>query len=177
MVAGNETRTEPFTTVLANGTVPNYHNGCPETADTGQYPGLLVFKSSTLSENATTLCAGWHGDAQITEQELFIIEIPQSNPAFPKAYDKDTAFPVAGAGSTYQMHRIEIGDEFWVKGSTVSGDEDDIVICENAGLVVEPAAATTPTKWNVHSFRLLATYSGATWMLVRYVGALSIDHA
>lgn len=173
----NETRTEPFKSVLANGTVPDYHSGCPETADTTQMPGLLVTKSSTLSENATTLATQFLGDGLDGEAELFTIEIPRSNPAFTKSYDKATAFPVSGMGSQYKMHRIEIGDILWVKGSSVSGDGDNYVICAASGLVQAPAASATADKFNVHAFRLLATYATATWMLARYVGVIAIDEA
>ena len=174
-MGGNETRSEPFKSVLANGTVPEYHNGCPETAQTAQYPGLLVYKSSTLSENATTLCTAYYGYALDGEAEIFIIEIPRSNPAFPKTYDKSTAFPVSLQGSTYQMHRIKVGDQFWVKGSSISADASDLLVCASAGLVQAPGTSGAADKFNAHTFRPVATFATATWVLVEYVGMLSHD--
>lgn len=172
---GNETRTEPLTTVLANGTVPDLHTGYPETADTTQKPGYLVFKSSTLGENATTLCTQYFGYALDGVAELFIIEIPRSNVTFAKSYDKDTAFPVSGAGSSYEMHRIEIGDEFWVVSASISCDGSDLLCCGAAGTVELVGASGTADKYNVHLFRPLATYASATRHLVRYVGMGSMD--
>ena len=172
---GNETRTEPLTTVLANGTVPNLHTGYPETADTGQKPGKLVFKSSTLGENATTLCTQYYGSDLDGVSEIFIIEIPRSNVCFAKSYDKDTAFPVSGAGSVYEMHRIEIGDEFWVESGAINCDGSDLLCCAASGLVELVGASGTADKFNVHLFRPLATYVSATRELVRYVGMGSMD--
>ena len=82
------------------------------------------------------------------------------------------------------VHRISIGDRFWVwaydgtNGAALSVNETDWLICENGGLVQQGAAATTPTKWGVHAFRPIhGPYTSAVYLMVEYIGRMSLDHA
>ena len=167
------TRTEPFMSVLVDGTVPEYSSGTPDNGQT-IYPGLLVYKSGTAPDPEFTVCSANYGSSIEDEATIYIVEIPPSHPSFPQAYTMATAF--TAETDTMTVHRLSIGDRIWVKGSNLSVNETDILVCQTAGLVVQ-TTGDTADKWNCHGFRVIGTWSTATYVIVEYMGLITVDSA
>lgn len=171
MVGLTDQRTEPFKSVLIDGTNPDYH---PGNGASGQsiLPGLLVYKSGTLPDNEVTVCGALYGSSMETESTIYTVEIPKSHPTFPKSYDKATAFTAQTDG--FKMHRLVANDKLWVKGNTISGDEGDNFACAANGLVAQ-LTGDTADKWNCHGFKLIGEWGTAVWAQAEYVGFMSVD--
>lgn len=169
----SDNRSEPFTTMLVDGTVPELSMA---SADAGQTiePGLLVYKSGTAPDPEVTVCGKFYGSSMPDEATIYVVEIPASHPSFAKAYDKDTAF--TALTDVFSIHRISIGDRIWLKGSSLSLNESDIVVCQSDGTVGQEEGDTAD-KWNVHTFRIIGVWATATWVIGEYVGRLSGDDA
>lgn len=175
----NENRTEPLKSVLVPPTMANYESRCADTGQTAIKPGLLVYKSGSAAANAVTLATAFYGDAVKTESTLEIVEIPASNPAFPKMYEKDTAFPAIGnPGAGFKTHKIDKGDIVWLQGSSLTLVEDEtIIVCADNGLAQLPGGTTTIDKYNVHAFKAKQSGSSLDDFMAEYIGRIAVDSA
>jgi hypothetical protein len=177
----NDNKAEPFKSVLLEGTEANfnmygeYSVFTPDTEQTAQYPGLLVYLTGSGVGNGVTLADAFFGDGVKTDSQLGIIEIPLSHPSFPKSYDKATAF--TALVDTFKVHWLRPGDKLWVKSASISATTDELLFCAAAGLVAKAGGTTTIDKYNVHAFRPLRATSSKTWTQVEYVGRVSVDSA
>ena len=168
----SDNRTEPFTTMLVDGTVPELSMA---SADAGQtvLPGLLVYKSGTAPDPEVTVCGTSYGSSFEDESTIYMVEIPASHPSFPKAYDKSVAF--TALTDVFSIHRISIGDRMWLKTSgTPSLNETDNVTTYTGGLVTQKAS-TTIDVWNAHTFRIIGVWGTASWVIGEYIGRTSQD--
>lgn len=166
-----DNRTEPYFTVLLDGTIPEYHTGSGDSGQTIQ-PGNIVYKSGTYPDPEVTVVDANYGDAFASDATIYIVEIPPSHPSFAKAYEKDTAF--TALTDVFAMHRIGVGDRFWAKCSSLTANETDVLTCQTDGLVSQKAEATIDV-WNAHGFRVMDSVSSASWVKVEYIGRISVD--
>jgi hypothetical protein len=167
----------PTKTILIGNTTPDYETGVPDTSQTGLKPGLTVYKSASACPNGCTLTGAYHGVVMNTSSSVYSIEIPESNPAFPFAWDIDTAFPaIASKGCSFKMHKWALGDEVWVKTAGVSTTANETTLVAAAsGLWALAAAGTTADKWNVWTLEALDTTTSQTWQRCKVSGRLSLD--
>ena len=173
MVGAGDNRSEPGRSVLIDGTRPEYYAGKGASGQTIQ-PGNLVFKSGTLPDNEVTVCSALYGSSMEDQGVIYAVEIPRSHPSFAKSYEKDTAFTALTDG--FRMHRLKVGDRLWVKASSISVDENDIVACQTDGIVIA-YTGDTADKWNIHSFSVIGLWASADWIQVEYIGRISADSA
>lgn len=178
MVGINE-MTAPNRNILGDGTTPDLTTACADTSQTGIKPGLTVYKSASAAKNAMTLTSAAYGDAVKTESTIYTPMIPESNPAFAQAWEKDTAFPAIGnPGSSFQVHKLKAGDRFWIKTAGVNTVADDTLLIPAAnGLWALPAGTTTIDVQNVHYCKALRTTTGGVWQFVEYMGRGAFDNS
>jgi len=171
MVGVTDNRSEPMRTVLLDGTQPDYH---PGNGASGQsvMPGLLVYKSGTLPDNEVTVCGALYGSTVEAESTIYIVEIPRSHPSFNQSYAKTTAFTAETDG--FKMHRLRVGDKVWLKGSSLTANETDNLVCAAGGLVSQ-TTGDTADKWNCHGFRAIGEWASATWIQGEYMGFITVD--
>lgn len=172
-------RTEPFKSILAEGTVADYKTVVADTGQTGIKPAFPVYLTRSAAANAVTLVSAAHGDAIKTEADIFIPEIPETNPAFAKMYEKDTAFPAIGTkGSSFRAHKLKKGDKIWCKtAGSFSCNESDRIICAGTGLWAKLAGTTTPDVYNVHYVTPIHVYTNTTWFIGEYQGVGVFDNS
>lgn len=173
VVGAADNRSEPGRSVLLDGTRPEYYAGKGASGQSIK-PCLLVYKSGSAPDNEVTLCSAMYGSSFEDEATIYVVEIPRSHPSFPKSWDKSTAFTALTDG--FRMHRLKVGDRIWLNGSSLSLDETDMVACAASGTVIQ-YASTTIDKWNVHTFKIIGTWSTATWVQGEYVGRMPLDES
>ena len=173
MVGVGDNRSEPMRSVLIDGTQPEYHAG---NGASGQsvLPGLLVYKSGTIPNNEVTVCAAFHGSSMEDQGQIYIVEIPRSHPSFSQSYAKTTAFTAETDG--FRMHKLKVGDRCWLKASSLTVSENDIVGCHTGGLVIQ-WGGDTPDKYNIHCFSVIGVWASATWIQGEYRGQMTVDAA
>ena len=138
------------------------------TATTNK-PGLLCKPSTGSYGNGVDITGAAYGSANADEGfiEQFTIEgtHPQSN----TINDKATAYAVADPVSV-KGHII--GKTYWLKGSSLTADVGDRLVCIAGGLVgVETEHTATPL--NHHMWACAAKVASATWVQGTYLGNVS----
>lgn len=174
----NDNRTEPLTSILCEGTLPNYTTFCPDSGITGIKPGLTCYKTASAYANGCDLTSAEFGDAIITESTIISPEIPENNVAFAKSWEKDTAFPatnVQALGSSFKGHVWRIGDKIWIKTGGVNTVALETILVPFANGLWGLAVGITVDKYEVHKCKALQNTTGQDWQMVEYIGRGSSD--
>lgn len=164
------TRTAPLMSVLADGTVPNYCSGTPDSGQTIT-PGLICYKSGTSPDPEFTPTTALYGSSLEDQATIYVKEIEPSHPSIAQSYLITGS--VTAETDTGTWHEIEIGDVFWATCAQATLDETDLMVCGAAGVVVQgKAGGDTADAWNVHTFKVVGPnkWTDATWVKVKYLG-------
>ena len=163
--------TEPFDRIIVESPFGSKFFNAQDDAG-GLIAGLLCYRTGTTQANDMTVAGANHGSLG-TQAKFYVVEIQADGAHMPAPYDKATAY---GENDPILVREVRIGDRLWLKGSTLSVAEDQIVIMEAAGLValvgdVDGAAIDL----SGHGFVSLGSLSEGTWMLGEYIGHYCYD--
>ena len=105
-----------------------------------------------------------------TTGKMYTVELPQSDIHMPYDFGGDLT-TVYSENDPILMREIRIGDRLWLKGSTLTVAEDQIVIPAANGVVgligdVDGTAIDECT----HGFLSLGSMTSGTWMFGEYIG-------
>lgn len=168
-----KTADEPYNTLFAFGTpfreIDN--GGRAEGATNLPKIGYLAIRDTSAFTNGFQLLAteAYGSDQDGGQGDLYIVEIMPKHPQSTTAYDKSTALV---DGDFILVHKLEVGDEFWVAGDNITFTEGDILMTHDDGTVIECGDGTSTPPG--HAFIAMEAGDGVNWAHVIYRGVTSI---
>lgn len=133
--------------------------------------GWLVYRTGGTQANDMTKAAAKMG-GRPDQAKIYVVELPGSDTHKATNYDKTTT---SSANDPILIREIRLGDRLWLKGSTLTCVEDNLVV-PAAGFV---APVTDPNGETIercaHAFISLGAMTAGTWMVGEYVGIVAYD--
>jgi len=132
-------------------------------------PGLLLKINIGTYGNGYEACSAEYSNSQIIGGAIFQCQITGRSPGAISTtpYDKTT---VITAGLPIVVVKHEIGEEYWLKGSSLTTLKNSTKLTTAANGLVEVQVAHTATSKHLHYWVASGAYSAATWVRGVYKG-------
>jgi len=136
--------------------------------------GWLVYRTAGTQANDMTKAAAKMG-GRPDQAKLYVVEIPGSDIHQPQNYGGAALSTVYTVEDPILVREIRIGDKLWLKGSTLTAIEDNLLV-PAAGFVA-PVGDPDGVAIDLcsHAFVCLAAVTSGTWTVGEYIGIVAYD--
>lgn len=163
--------TEPFDRIMVESPFGSKKFTAHDDAG-GLKAGLLCYRTGTTQSNDMTVGGAIWGSSP-DEAKIYVVEIQADGLNMPQPYDKATAY---SANDTILIREVRQGDRLWLKASTLTVAEDEMVVMIAAGLVDNTGDPDgVAIDLTGHGFVSLGSMTSGTWMLGEYLGIIAFD--